>query len=90
MANFGKQKKVTVGGVEYTLQHPGVKRAFEITDDAMKPNQQVPSMTKLFEAYMKEVIVEPKTDWDYWDEKGPSDLNKVMQEVDSFLRGEEN
>ncbi|MFB7302620.1 hypothetical protein [Heyndrickxia sporothermodurans] len=90
MANFGKQKKVTVGGVEYTLQHPGVKRAFEITDDAMKPNQQVPSMMKLFEAYMKDVIVEPKTDWDYWDEKPPNDVNELMQEVDSFLRGEEN
>lgn len=82
MAKFGTQKKVTVGGVEYTLQHPGVKRAIDIVDETVRDNGN-PKVTALYENYMKDVIVDPKTDWDYWEEN--EGLQEVMNEVSTFL-----
>lgn len=81
---FGKQEKVTVAGIEYTMQFPGVRRAQQILDSSKGP-------AGIFfdEAYntklMEEVIVEPKIDWDYWDEH--EGYRELMDEADTFLGG---
>ncbi|MBY8913313.1 hypothetical protein P8917_00910 [Bacillus atrophaeus] len=86
MAKFGTQKKVTVKGVEYTLQHPGVKKSIEIQDETIKSNG-VPSITKMYELYMEHVIVEPKVNWEFFEEN--EGIQEVMQEAALFLNGEE-
>lgn len=79
---FGKQEQVTVADIEYTLQFPGVRRAQQILDSSKGP-------AGIFydEAYntrlMDEVIVEPKVDWDYWDEH--EGYGELMNAADTFL-----
>lgn len=75
------EEKETVEGIEYTFQFPGTRRTQQILDRSR--------MTGAFsdEVYndfiMKEVIVFPKTDWDYWDtHKG---YREVMNAADRFL-----
>lgn len=79
---FGKQETIEVEGVEYTLQFPGVRRAQQILDASKMTNNAYSD-----EAYntqlMKDVIVTPKVDWDYWDEH--EGYRTVMQLADNFL-----
>ncbi|MGG1105638.1 hypothetical protein ABES74_02335 [Bacillus subtilis] len=86
MSKFGKQKKVTIKGIEYTLQHPGTRRSIEFNDEAININTGMFSSAKLYELYMKEVVVEPKVSYDYFDEK-PGFL-ELMKEVQTFLSAE--
>lgn len=83
LKKFGKQKKVTVAGVEYTLQFPGVRRAQQILDNSKT------SGVFRDDAYhtmlMDEIIVDPKIDWDYWDEN--EGYIELMGETDIFLGG---
>lgn len=79
---FGKSEKDTIAGIEYTFQFPGTKRAQQILD-ASKTFGGVFSDSAYNEALMKDVIVHPKTDWDYWDNhKG---YREVMRKADTFL-----
>ncbi|KIO58726.1 hypothetical protein B4143_4353 [Bacillus subtilis] len=86
MSKFGKQKKVTIQGTEYTLQHPGTRRSIEFNDEAININTGMFSSAKLYELYMKEVVVEPKVSYDYFDKK-PGFL-ELMKEVQTFLSAE--
>ena len=89
MAKLGKTKKVTVKEVEYTLQHPGVKKSVEIQDATLDANGK-PSIVKMYEEYMEHVVVEPKVDWDYWEEHGGVKvMQEVMNEAANFLNDEE-
>lgn len=70
-----------IEGVEYTFQFPGTRRTQQILDRARMTG--VHSDEVFNELLMKEVIVNPKTDWDYWDaHKGYSE---VMAAADRFL-----
>lgn len=82
LEKLGKQKKVTVQGVEYTLQFPGVRHAQKILDAS-----QIRPGVYNDEIYngliMEDVIVEPKINWDYWDEN--LGYRELMREADRFL-----
>ncbi|AXF35433.1 hypothetical protein ACFC1O_08390 [Bacillus subtilis] len=86
MSKFGKQKKVTIQGTEYTLQHPGTRRMVELQDEAVNINTGKPNTARLYELYMSEVVVNPKVSYDYFDEH--RGFNELMREVQSFLDDE--
>ncbi|MDP8527103.1 hypothetical protein [Bacillus subtilis] len=83
MSKFGKQKKVTIQGTEYTLQHPGTRRMVELQDEAVNLNTGKPTSADLYELYMKEVVVDPKVNYEYFDEH--EGFMELMREVQSFL-----
>ncbi|TES45655.1 hypothetical protein [Shouchella lehensis] len=94
MAKLGKTKEVTITEVDekgnekevvYTLQHPGVLKATEIIDATILDGSGKTSIKTMYDEYMKHVIVNPKTNWDYWEEH--EGLQKVMGECASFLNG---
>lgn len=62
-----KQKKVTIGGIEFTFQFPGVKTALEISDRSRDRNGNLLTVP-YYEQIMEHVIVNPRTDWDFWDD----------------------
>nr|WEZ27503.1 hypothetical protein P5635_15545 [Bacillus subtilis] len=86
MSKFGKQKKVTIQGTEYTLQHPGTRRMVELQDEAVNINTGKPNTARLYELYMSEVVVNPKVSYDYFDEH--RGFNELMREVQTFLSAE--
>lgn len=79
---FGLQESHTVQGVTYTFQFPGVKNTLEILDRSRNAFGNVVD-SKYYEELMDNVIVEPKTDWDYWDEH--NGIREVMNLADNFL-----
>lgn len=83
MSKFGKQKKVTIQGTEYTLQHPGTRRMVELQDEAVNLNTGKPNSADLYDLYMKEVVVDPKVNYEYFDEH--EGFMELMREVQSFL-----
>jgi hypothetical protein len=80
-----KQKAVTIQGVEFTFQHPGVRKSLQINDSSRDKHGNLMS-----EAYyaqlMEHVIVQPRTNWEYWDEHTEL-LEEVMTEAVRFLVG---
>ena len=82
MKKFGKQEKHTVKDIGYTFQFPGIRAAQRILDASKMGNGAFND-----EAYntqlMETIIVEPKTDWDYWDEN--DGYLEVMALADNFL-----
>lgn len=79
---FGTQEKHTVEGVEYTFQFPGVKATIELLDRCKNRFDNVVD-SAYYEEIMENVIVEPKVDWDYWEEH--AGLREVMALADNFL-----
>lgn len=79
---FGLQEKHTVSGVEYTFQFPGVKATIDMLDRSKNRFDNVVD-SAYFQEIMDNVIVEPKTDWDYWEEH--DGLREVMALADNFL-----
>lgn len=80
-----KQITVTVGGKDYVLQHPGVRKAIEINDFSRTDSGRYIS-GKLYPELMNHVIVNPKTDWEYWEEEDNFEfLDEVMAEATTFL-----
>lgn len=79
---YGKQEEQVVDGVTYLFQFPGTRKAQQILD-----NSKAPGGIFVEEAYhtqlMEHVIVQPKLDWDYWDEH--EGYREVMALADSFL-----
>ena len=86
LKRMGKTETITVddydGPKDYTLFFPGLKKAHNLVDFARMGNGVIDNTT-YNEGLMKTVIVEPKTDWDYWDEH--DGYGKVMDEADRFL-----
>ncbi|MGX7417811.1 hypothetical protein ACWOFR_03295 [Carnobacterium gallinarum] len=82
LKKFGKQETIEIEGIEYTFQFPGIRKAQQILDSSKMLNGVISD-----EAYnhqlMETVIVEPKTNWDYWDEN--SGYREVMALADNFL-----
>lgn len=83
MAKIGTKKTVEVEGKEYTFQHPGTRAMAQIQDRIQMENGS-PSNEKLSEEIFKHVIVEPKVDFDYFDEN--DGYEEVVKEAFSFLR----
>lgn len=79
---YGKQEKHNVEDVEYTFQFPGVRKAQQILDNS-KALGGVFSDEAYNTQIMEHVIVNPKTNWDYWDEHGG--YREVMALADNFL-----
>jgi hypothetical protein len=66
----------------YTFQFPGVLKTQELVDEST--NGYGATVTKDYnEALMKHVIIEPKTNWPYWDEH--EGYRRVMEAADRFL-----
>lgn len=82
VTKFGKKEKHKVAGVEYTFQFPGVKATIELLDRCKNRFGNVVD-SAYFEEIMENVIIEPKTDWDYWDTH--DGLREVMALADNFL-----
>ncbi|ARW50296.1 MULTISPECIES: hypothetical protein [Levilactobacillus] len=86
LKRIGKTETITVedfdGPKDYTFFFPGLKKAHNLVDFARMGNGVIDNTT-YNEGLMKTVIVEPKTDWDYWDEH--DGYGKVMDEADRFL-----
>ena len=82
LKRMGKTEKVTVKGQDYTLFFPGLKKAHQIVDLSRMGNG-VMDNSAYDEALMKQVIVDPKTDWDYWDDH--EGYGEVMEKADQFL-----
>jgi hypothetical protein len=85
-----KEIKITTGEGEetkeitYVLQHPGVRGGVQLrgrAKDAMGGMDE----EKYYEELMKKVIVQPKTNWDYWEEN--EGFQDVMKEASTFLMG---
>lgn len=83
MAKIGTKKQVTVEGTEFTFQHPGT-RAFAQIQDRIQTENGAPSNEKLSEEIFKHVIVEPKVDFEYFDEH--EGYEEVLKEAFTFLR----
>ncbi|MGG1483552.1 hypothetical protein ABEI56_05630 [Peribacillus castrilensis] len=83
MAKIGKQKKITVEGIDYTLQHPGSEAWLEIQDRIQTGNGMV-SNKQMAKEIFTHVIVEPKVNFAHFDEN--EGLEEVMNEATSFLR----
>jgi len=88
---IGKQKVVTIieddgtedgHKVDYTLFFPGLKAAQLVVDDAKMGNGAI-SEAAYQQGIMEQVIVDPKTSWEYWNEH--EGFGEVMNEADSFL-----
>lgn len=83
MAKIGTQKTIKVEGIEYTLQHPGTREFVRIQDRA-QTETGLPSTEKLAEEVFKHVVVNPKVDFEYFDEHDGFD--EVLKESLTFLR----
>lgn len=83
MAKIGTKKQVEIEGTEYTLQHPGTRAYTQIQDRIQREGGKM-SSEKLAEELFKHVIVEPKVDFDYFDEHDGFD--EVIEEAMTFLR----
>ncbi|MDF2657762.1 MAG: hypothetical protein K0Q94_553 [Paenibacillus sp.] len=82
-----KQLVKTIGGVEYTFQFPGVRKAIQISD-ASKDRFGNLKSEPLYDQLMEHVIVEPRTNWDYWDEN-MEHMEEVFGTAFRFLNGAE-
>jgi hypothetical protein len=80
----GQQKTITVEGTDYILQHPGVREGVKIRGRAKDQFGNLDE-EKLYEEYMKYVIVSPKTNWEHWEEN--DGFLEVMKEASTFLMG---
>ncbi len=82
----GTQKVVTIGEVEYTLQHPGVREGVKIRDRAKNQFGNIVE-EKLYDEYMKNVIVQPRVTWETVEEIGNTNFTELMKETGDFLMG---
>ncbi|VFB17198.1 Uncharacterised protein [Urinicoccus massiliensis] len=62
-----KQKKVTVEGVEYTLQKLPIRKALEIRQKWTLPNGTTSDLI-MYEECLKHIVVEPKVKIDDFEE----------------------
>lgn len=86
MAQNGQQEVVEIGGVEYTLQHPGVHEAIKIINNA-KDDRGFSDEEKYFKSLMDKVIVSPRVDWKTADEIGMANFMELTKAAGKFLTG---
>lgn len=80
---FGmQQKKITVDGIEYTLQNIPLKIFYQLQERNKDEKGNV-LVSNLYDYIFKNVIISPKVDWDNFE--SPERLESLMKEVFSFL-----
>lgn len=79
-----RTKTVTVGGKEYTLQHPGVRWVIRLNDRALGAIGS--SREKWIDEVLEHVVVEPPgltiDDFDSY-----AELDELVTAIAAFLRG---
>ena len=78
-----KNKKITVSGEEYILQHPGVKWVIDHTDGCTDARGNL-VRSDYIQGLFDNVVVEP-ADLKIEDFDNVSDMRKVMEKIESFL-----
>ncbi len=82
-----KQKKVTVNGKEYLLQHPGVRSVTKITD-RIKNKHGVPSDEKLADEMLTHVVVDPKVRMEDFEDYG--EMSELVGKAFGFITGQDD
>lgn len=83
MKKFGTQEVYeATDGTKYKFQFPGVRKAQQIIDDSRNGYGLVVTGS-YYEELWENVIMEPKVDWDYWEEH--EGYQEVMSACDRFL-----
>lgn len=77
------QKKVTIDGVDYTLQHPGARWVMQMTDRTTGPNG-FPLAEKTTDEILEYVVVSPKVTIDDFDDDFQG-LQQLVSEAQAFL-----
>ncbi|WP_100488554.1 hypothetical protein [Sporolactobacillus pectinivorans] len=83
MAKFGEKKTIEIEGEKYTFQHPGIREAVKMRDRNKNATTGQLIEEKYYADIMSLVIVEPKVNWDYWNDH--NGFNDVMGEAATFL-----
>lgn len=76
-----RQKKFKREGVEYTFQRPSMHETVKMRDRCKDRNGELVE-EKYYNEIMKYVVVEPKVDWEYWDDH--EGFQEVMAEAIKF------
>ena len=81
------QYKETINETEYVFQYCGKRRALQIMDESTdKDNKN--SKEKLIENMLKEIVVSPSVDLDYFDEpEHMEDFDRVVEVANIILSG---
>lgn len=80
-----KQITKTIGGIEFTFQHPGIRKTLQINDTSRGDGGKFLS-EQYYSQLMEHVIVNPKTNWEFWDEDENFELlDEVMATAATFL-----
>ena len=82
---MAKTKIIKVDNEEYTLQFPGIRYIFELTDRTKKPNGELDQI-KFIEDTLENVVISPKMTIESFDELGMAHLGKVVKEIETFLQ----
>lgn len=77
------QKKITIDGEEYIIQHPGVRGRFRIVDQSTLPGGTL-SKEKYADAMLEHVVVQPKRKLEDFD-SNPDALDELLGECDKLL-----
>lgn len=85
MAKKPKQETQTIGGIDFTFQHPGIRTLIRISDKC-KNKHGVLQAEPYYTEIMNHVIVDPKTSWDYFEEHEEI-MEDVMEAAITFLNG---
>jgi hypothetical protein len=85
----GSQKQYTYTDSEgketvYTFQHPGVRGGVQLRGRAKDATGNLDE-EKYYEELMKKVVVDPKNNWEYWEDN--EGFQDVMKEASTFLVG---
>ena len=76
-----RQRKFKCEDVEYTFQRPPMRDTVKMRDRCKDSNGELVE-EKYYDEIMKHVIVEPKFDWEHWDEH--EGFQEVMSEAIKF------
>lgn len=76
-----------INGTTYVFQYCGKRRALQITDEATDANNKT-SKEKLIERMLKEIVVSPTVDLDYFDDpEHMDDFDRVIEIANIILGG---
>lgn len=78
-----EQKEIEVNGKKYLLQNIPLKAYYQMVERCTGSNGLIQS-SKMYDEIFEKVIISPKTNWE--DFSSPDELDKLMNEVVSFLK----
>lgn len=79
--------KETINETEYIFQYPGKRRALQITDESTDKDNKT-SKEILIEKMLKEIVVSPTVDLDYFDEEEHmDDFDRVVEIANIIMNG---